>query len=142
RWCAAPDEGASKASCCCSFQATREQSQKQRFAALAPPHPPPAFAGAGSPGTFSRKREKGYPQPPSLCRRIKPFSREAEDSPSPAKPKTALLPRSGRRWCAAPDEGASEASCRRSSQATREQSQKQRFAALAPPHPPSRHLLP
>src|SRR5690606_13900304 len=37
------------------------------------------------PGTFTRKREKAYRQPPSLHRWIKPFSREAEDSPSPAK---------------------------------------------------------
>ena len=29
------------------------------FRSKAYPHPPPAFAGAGSPGTFSRVREKG-----------------------------------------------------------------------------------
>src|SRR3546814_6989903 len=60
RWREASDEGASAASRSCSSPCRPEQSQKQRFAALARPHPPPAFAGAGSPGTFSRRREKGW----------------------------------------------------------------------------------
>src|SRR3546814_8280218 len=59
RWREAPDEGASAASCFCFSPPAIRHSQKQRFAALARPHPPPAFAGAGSSGTFSRKREKG-----------------------------------------------------------------------------------
>src|SRR3546814_17279139 len=60
RWREASDEGASAASRSCSSPCRPEQSQKQRFAALARPPPPPAFAGPGSPGTFSRRREQGW----------------------------------------------------------------------------------
>src|SRR5690606_10548803 len=61
------------------------------------PPPPPSRPVIRPPGPFSRNREPLYPHPPSLRRWIKPFSREAEDSPSPAKRETALLLRSGRR---------------------------------------------
>src|SRR3546814_810131 len=49
----------------CSSDLHKPKS-KARFAALAPPHPPPAFAGAGSSGTFSRKQEKGWVLEPRL----------------------------------------------------------------------------
>src|SRR5690606_23144001 len=64
--------------------------------------------------------------------------RASSFSSLPHRPERALLLRSGRRWRAAPDEGASAASCSCLFQAT----SKARFAALAPPHPPSGHLLP
>src|SRR5690606_26075829 len=60
-----------------------------------------------TPGTFSRKREKGFP-----VRSL------------PHRPEKALLLRSGRRWREAPDEGASEASCSCSSR------QQQKHASL------------
>src|SRR5690606_30493041 len=50
RWRAAPDEGASEASCCCSSG----QRQNQRHASL---RSRPLIR---PPGTFSRKREKGF----------------------------------------------------------------------------------
>src|SRR5690606_26928283 len=95
RWRAAPDEGASEASCSCSSR------QQQKHASL---RSRPLIR---TPGTFSRKREKGFP-----VRSL------------PHRPEKALLLRSGRRWREAPDEGASEASCSCSSR------QQQKHASL------------
>src|SRR3546814_7418199 len=84
RWRAAPDEGASLASCSCGFG----RRSKGRLAALAPLIRPP--------GTFSREREKGYiPAPPH-------------------HPKTSLLLRSENQpfSCAAGEGLASVMSCR------------------------------
>src|SRR3546814_8598678 len=54
----------SAASCSC-LTPTRSKRQKQRGASRAHPHPPPRLkhSGAGSSGTFSRKREKGLSSP-------------------------------------------------------------------------------
>src|SRR5690606_19073456 len=133
---------------------------KARFAALAPPHPPSGHllpqAGEGLPPHLSPRRSgstlllrsgrrasssangSNVPISPSYAEWEKGFSIRS----LPLRPEPALLLRSGRRWRVAPDEGASEASCSCSFQNHPKQSQEQRFAALAPPHPPSGHLLP
>src|SRR5690606_20331762 len=71
RWRAAPDEGASAASCCCD-SGTKSESQKHASLRSRPLIRPP--------GTFSRKREKGFS--------IRSLS---------LHPEPALLLRSGRR---------------------------------------------
>src|SRR5690606_31960285 len=81
RWRAAPDEGASEASCSCPTRQHQKHASLRSRPLIRPP------------GTFSRKREKGF----------LPISRRKGRDP-------ALLLRSGRRWRAAPDEGASAAS--------------------------------
>src|SRR3546814_4985630 len=71
------------------------------------------------------------------------FSRESRFALAPESPTVpALLLRSGRRWREAPDEGARAASCFCVPPPAIRKSQKQRFAALARPHPPFGTLLP
>src|SRR5690606_12414311 len=82
RWRVAADEGASGASCPCPSRQHQKHASLRSRPLIRPP------------GTFSRKREKGF-----SIRFL------------PLRPDPALLLRSGRRWRTAPDEGASEASC-------------------------------
>src|SRR5690606_13119634 len=117
RWREAPDEGASEAGRSCPSR----QHQTHASAALAPPPPPPAFARAGSPGTFSREREKGFLPISRRKVRDQPFSCEAGEGGA----KRRMRARAKRAALALP-----------------RQRSKARFAALAPPHPPSGHLLP
>src|SRR5690606_1391973 len=132
--------------------AKRRMRARAKRAALALPRQHQKHASLRSrplihpPGTFSRKREKGFL--PFSRRKIREAAlllrngRSASSVSSlPLRPEAALPLRSGRRGRAAPDEGASAASCSCPPNPEK-QRQKQRFAALAPPHPPSGHLLP
>src|SRR5690606_32414092 len=87
RWRAAPDEGASAASCCCPFPGKDQKHASLRSRPLIRP-----------PGTFSRKREKGFLPISRRKGRDQPFSCAAGkgllhqvpaapsgSSPSPAK---------------------------------------------------------
>src|SRR3546814_9951045 len=49
------------------------------------PHPPPAFAGAGSSGTFSRYAGEGLDDKPSTINPPPAQRKRSWDSPSPAK---------------------------------------------------------
>src|SRR5690606_12643858 len=129
RWREAPDEGASEASCCCSSRQHQRHASLRSRPLIRLRAPSPASGRRASSPAFG----SNVPISPSPAQRDKGlFSSHRQQRPEPA-----LLLRSGRRWREAPDEGASEASCSCPSQAT----SKARFAALAPPHPPSGHLL-
>src|SRR5690606_31314592 len=103
RWREAPDEGASEASCSCPSRQHQKHASLRSRPLIRPP------------GTFSRKREKGFLPISRREVRDQPFSCAAGVGlPSQLSPQgsgSALLLRSGRRWRAAPDEGASAASC-------------------------------
>src|SRR5690606_24495896 len=130
RWREAPDEGASEASCSCPSRQHQKHASLRSRPLIRPP------------GTFSREREKGFFPSHRQQRPDQPFSCAAGQEllfQSPAATSgTSPSPAQREKVARSAGRGREGSELLLPFQAT----SKARFAALAPPHPPSGHLLP